>query len=459
MSSERPLPAADTPPDDACAPVIRVRDACKCYQIYDRPIHRLLQGLVGRRRKLFREFWALKGVSFEVRRGETLGIVGRNGSGKSTLLQLIAGTLMPTGGSVEVHGRVAALLELGSGFNSDFTGRENVYLNAAILGLTRAEIDARYPDIVAFADIGDFIDQPVSSYSSGMVMRLAFSVMAHVDADILIIDEALAVGDAFFTQKCMRFLRQFKQRGTLLFVSHDSSAVTGLCDRAIWLDEGHQRAAGAAREVVETYLEAFIVDRQQGRSRRQDGAARSATGYQRRQDFRQALVDRSTLRNDIRVLPFAPETDAFGELKARILDAAILDEQGQALAWVAGGENVTLEFVVEAEQGIDNVVVGFYFRDRLGQNLFGDNTYLTTLEHGCALAAGERACARFCFQMPRLQAGDYFVTAGVAEGSQDEHVIQSWMHEALTLKSQGPELAAGIIGLPMHDITLERTGP
>lgn len=188
----------------------------KYFEIYEKPAHRLLQMIFRGHRQYYRPFWALHDISFEVKRGECVGIIGRNGAGKSTLLQIITGTLTPSAGKVHIKGRVAALLELGSGFNPEFTGRENVYLNASILGLTNKEIDARYDDIVAFADIGEFIDQPIKSYSSGMVVRLAFAVVAHVDADVLIVDEALSVGDAFFTQKCMRFLRRFMKDNTVL---------------------------------------------------------------------------------------------------------------------------------------------------------------------------------------------------------------------------------------------------
>jgi len=184
------------------------------------------------------EFLALNDVSFEVSRGETVGIIGRNGAGKSTLLQIVCGTLKPTSGFIETHGRIAAMLELGAGFNPEFSGRENIFLNGYIVGLTRQQIEARYDAICGFADIGEFIEQPIKTYSAGMAVRLAFAVMAHVDAQILVIDEALAVGDARFVQKCMRFLREFKERGTLLFVSHDTIAVSSLCDRAIWLDAG-----------------------------------------------------------------------------------------------------------------------------------------------------------------------------------------------------------------------------
>lgn len=215
---------------------IRVTGLGKTYKIHDAPSDRLKEMLIaplrrrlGLRKKSYsRTFKALQDVSFELRKGETTGIIGRNGSGKSTLLQIICGTLAPSEGTVEVNGRVAALLELGSGFNPDFTGRENVYMNGAILGLSEAEIDAKFDSIHAFSEIGDFIERPVKTYSSGMMVRLAFAVIAHVDADILVVDEALSVGDAFFVQKCMRFLRKFMETGTVLFVSHDTGAVINL---------------------------------------------------------------------------------------------------------------------------------------------------------------------------------------------------------------------------------------
>jgi ABC-type polysaccharide/polyol phosphate transport system, ATPase component len=437
-------------------PVIEVRGMGKVYPIYDKPHHRLMQMLIGGNQRWYREFEALRDINFTIQRGETVGIVGRNGSGKSTLLQIICGTLAPSTGDVHVRGRVAALLELGAGFNPEFTGRENVYLNGSVLGLTRSEIDKRFDEITAFADIGEFIEQPVKSYSSGMAMRLAFSVMAHVDADILIIDEALAVGDAFFTQKCMRYLREFKTRGTLLFVSHDSSAVTGLCERAVWLDHGRQQLCGTAKEVVHAYLEAFMAERQGGNLRRESGAGSKRVRSSRRKDCRQELIDRSLLRNDIHISPFHPDAESFGEMKARVVDVAIFDEDDKPLAWVIGGESVVLELIAEADESLDNVIVGFYVKDRLGQLLFGDNTYLSYLDTGFSVAAGETFRARFHFDMPRLQAGDYFITAGVAEGSQNDHIIQNWVHEALMFKSQGTQAPAGIIGLPMHDITLDR---
>lgn len=429
----------------------------KCYHVYERPSHRLLQGLVGESRRYYEEFWALRGINLRVRRGETLGIIGRNGSGKSTLLQMIAGTLAPTEGQIEVRGRIAALLELGSGFNPEFTGRENVFMNAAILGLTNAQIEARLDRILAFADIGHFIDQPIRNYSSGMVMRLAFAVMANVDADVLIIDEALAVGDAFFTQKCMRFLREFKERGTLLFVSHDDSAVSGLCDTALWLEHGNQRAYGNAKDVVHAYLESVIAEREESSGRKPVREPRPVQHLRKQSvyDARREWINASNLRNDIQVVPFDPETPGFGELRARMTDVSLCDEAGNRLAWCVGGESVVLEVELVADEAVQRPIVGFYLKDRLGQQLFGDNTYLTTLDNPRAMQPGQSLRARFRFEMPRLRAGDYFVTIGIADGDKDEHVVQHWIHEALTFRSESQEWAAGLIGLPMTDISLE----
>jgi ABC-type polysaccharide/polyol phosphate transport system ATPase subunit len=234
-------------------PAIRVSHLSKCYQIYEHPHHRLMQSIF-RRKKFFRDFWALRDVSLEVAQGEVLGIIGRNGAGKSTLLQAICGTATPTSGTVEVKGRVAALLELGAGFNPDFTGRENAFLNAAILGMTSAEIADRFDDIVAFAELAEFIDEPVKTYSSGMYMRLAFAVAIHVSPDILIVDEALSVGDIAFRNKCIERIQALMKQGvTILFVTHDISTLQLLCSRVVWLDHGQIKSVGDPIRVSQDY--------------------------------------------------------------------------------------------------------------------------------------------------------------------------------------------------------------
>lgn len=259
---------------------IKIENLSKCYQIYERPVDRLLQ-MVFRGRTYFREFWAVRNVSFTVEKGRTVAIIGRNGAGKSTLLQMICGTLNPTEGRITVNGKVAALLELGAGFNPEFTGRENVYLSASLHGLTREQIDARYDAITTFAGIGDYVNQPVKTYSSGMFVRLAFAVIAHVDADVLIVDEALSVGDAFFQQKCMRFLLDFKANGgTLLFVSHDMGAVNALCESAILLRrEGSEYLyeTGTPKEIAMIYLRDLYSEKAAAHAE-EIGAASTASG-------------------------------------------------------------------------------------------------------------------------------------------------------------------------------------
>jgi len=414
-------------------------------------------------KRYFREFWSLKDLNFQIERGETVGIIGRNGSGKSTLLQIICGTLYPSEGQVEVRGRVAALLELGSGFNPEFTGRENVFLNAAVLGLSKAETAERFKDIETFADIGDFIDQPVKTYSSGMMVRLAFAVIAHVDADILVIDEALAVGDAFFTQKCMRFLRNFMRTGTVLFVSHDMSAIQSLCTRAIWLEHGQLVRQGSPKDLSEQYLEAFYEE-QQGKST----TTKLKESVQPHtitlddvplKDPRVEMLNASNLRNDLELFEFDAQASGFGQGGATIVAVQFLDMQGAPLSWVIGGEMVRLQITAICHVGLLSPIIGFAIKDKLGQALFGDNTSLTYVDNAQSATAGQTLVACFTFEMPRLAPGDYSVLAAIANGTQREHVQHHWIHDALVFKSTSRSVATGIIGIPMRQIKMWITEP
>jgi lipopolysaccharide transport system ATP-binding protein len=414
--------------------VIEVKDLGKRFNLYARPSHRLWQGLFGRWKRWHGEFQALEGVSFAVRRGETVGIVGRNGSGKSTLLQLVCGTLQPTSGTAQVRGRVAALLELGAGFNPEFSGLENVFLNAAMLGLSREQVQARLASIEAFADIGDHIHHPVKTYSSGMFVRLAFAVVAHVDADVLIVDEALAVGDAFFTQKCMRFLRQFKERGgTLLFVSHDAGTVTNLCERAIWLERGRVRASGAAKDVVNQYMAArYVGDVSEAESAAD--ANRLTTGAAT------PVVGPGLIAEIQQMDPSA----GFGNGEAVIESVSLTRANGSGASVLRGGESVRLSIAVRAAVTIERPVFGFYFKDRLGQLVLGDNSDRVQPP---PIAAGQSAKAEFNFELPHLNAGDYVVTAALANGDQDTHRMLHWIHEALVFRSDS-RVMHGLIGVP-----------
>ncbi|GEC94382.1 sugar ABC transporter ATP-binding protein [Zoogloea ramigera] len=366
---------------------IKVEGLSKCYQIYENPQDRLKEAVCGPLRRVLglpehkyhRDFWALRDVSFDVRKGETVGIIGHNGSGKSTLLQMIAGTLAQTTGRVEVHGRVAALLELGSGFNPEFTGRENVKMYGQLLGMTPDEVDARYDEIVEFSEIKDFIDQPLKTYSSGMGMRLAFSVVAHVDPEILIVDEALSVGDVFFQAKCMALLRKRMDSGmTLLFVSHDSGSVKSLCSRAVLLDHGNMLEVGESDAVVERYYSTFVGRRQRvvGRS---DPTASSVD------DAFKSIVS-SSEKAALPVVPAAGDVSALREYdsaeflecakfqriqngKAEFVNVLLLDAEGNRIREVDFEERITLRMILLAHEDIPVLAYGYHLRDRNGFDL------------------------------------------------------------------------------------------
>ncbi|CAO3424211.1 ABC transporter ATP-binding protein [Azospirillum doebereinerae] len=436
--------------------VIEAAGLGKAYPVFKRPQDRLKQMLMRGRRKYYDEYWALKDIALTVRRGETVGLIGRNGAGKSTFLQLLCGTLAPTTGRIAVHGRVAALLELGAGFNPEFTGRENVHLAASVLGLSDEEINARYDSIAAFAGIGDFIEQPVKFYSSGMYARLAFAVVAHVDADILIVDEILAVGDAAFTQKCMRFIHRFKERGTLFFVSHDINQVSALCDTAIWLDSGTVRAVGPAKDVCHDYL-ADMYREQDKNDRFRIGGHRTPPppAVRSRPDVRDERLRMSERRNAIEIFDFNPDAPWFGTRGATVANVRITTPEGAALSLFHGGEEVVVRIACDSHVALTRPIVGFLIKDRLGQPLFGDNTFLTFQEAPPAIPAGRSFEASFQFQLPYLPVGDYAMTVAVAEGTQSDCVQHHWVDEALFLKVVSSHVARGLVGVPMHAIRLD----
>lgn len=455
---------AEVVADSAAEPAIVVANVSKCYQLYERPENRLKQALVPRLQRalgreptrFYRESWALRDVSFTISRGETVGIIGRNGSGKSTLLQTICGTLSPTLGQVSVSGRIGALLELGSGFNPEFTGRENVYMNAAILGMTQQQIAARYDDIVAFADIGAFIEQPVKTYSSGMYVRLAFAVIAHADADILVIDEALSVGDVFFAQKCMRFLRDFQKHGTVLFVSHDASAIVNLCDRAIWLDGGCAVMDAQAKTVCEayhasTYGHAPIALRA-GPKPTTDAAPTIAPAQASQQNEDRAL-DAST----INVFAFDPDRAGFGDGGARIEAVGFFAPDDAPLTQFGGGELVRLKISAIAERALRSPIIGFFIKDRLGQQIIGKNTWHDAAPARSA-AAGDRVEAVFEFHMPHFPRGRYTVDVAVADGSHIEHVQAAWVYDVVAFESAPTTVTVGLIGIPFRSVALRVAG-
>jgi lipopolysaccharide transport system ATP-binding protein len=440
---------------DRAGDIISVAGVTKHYTLYTSPSQRLLHLFMPSR--AYPRFEALKGITFQIRRGETVGIIGQNGAGKSTLLQIVTGTVPPSSGEVRVDGRVAALLELGAGFEPDFTGRENIMLNGTILGLTADEVKTRTPAIIAFSELEEFIDRPVRTYSSGMFMRLAFSVAAHVDADVLIIDEALAVGDALFTQKCMRYLADFKQRGSILFVSHDLGAVTALCDRAIWLDHGKVRGEGAAAQVCEQYVAALFE-----RPPAVIATPMAAPGEQI------ASGDNEEILFDIAAPPpgsvpgvtscslFNPNASSFGSGGAAIVDVSFVNpETNTRLTQIAEGQEVDLRILVAAQETVARPIFGFYVKDRLGQHMLGDNTFWETVVQ-VPIAPGERAAARFRFRWPALARGTYTVTVALADGTMAEHIQRHWLHDALILEVLSTSARLALIGVQMTRVSVEK---
>ena len=342
---------------------VEFQGVSKSYAIYDAPGDRLKELLSLNRLKRHQDFWALHDVSFEVKRGETFCIVGENGSGKSTLLQMVAGILHPTSGTVDIHGRVSALLELGAGFNPEFSGRDNVYLNGSILGLTTRQIDQRYKDIAAFAEIGDFINQPVKTYSSGMVVRLAFAVAINVDPEILLVDEALAVGDIYFRQRCMRKVHELRQRGiTILFVSHAVSDVKAIGDRVLWLDHGRMIDIGEPDRVVSKYLAAMTE---------KDSTYLLLQIRRRPADAAQA--GRCRRRKSWRPSPISITASAMAA--PQIIGIAVLDEQGRAArtCW-SPRSRILVRISVRAKDDVALPIVGFMLRNQLGMDFSGTNT-------------------------------------------------------------------------------------
>jgi len=416
MSSER---------DDA---VVRVEHLSKVYRVYSKPYHRLLQKMADRRASARRwcfEVPAVSDVSFRVDRGEALAIIGRNGSGKSTLLEMIAGTLEPTGGRVEHAGRVSALLELGTGFNPDFTGRQNFRINAAIHGLTEREIDAIEPAVEAFAEIGPFIDEPVRTYSSGMYVRLAFAAAVHVVPDLLIVDEALAVGDVFFQQKCFEHLTTVMAGVTKLIVTHDLATAVRLANRCIVMDRGRVVFDGEPLEAVETYTALHLRERGSTRVGSVAAARRSSSGVPVTPDdaatdgtatrFTEVDAARSSNPDAMRVLGVAVRRRSGDE---------VMELDGAALTVLAGDE-LQLRFDVEVGVPVREPVWGYLVRDRVGNALFGQNSVGSGIDLD-ALMPG-RYVVDFELTWPEVEGGDYVLTVGLGQGLHPlHHSIVSW---------------------------------
>jgi lipopolysaccharide transport system ATP-binding protein len=413
--------------------VINVDGIGKCYKTYDRPHHRLFQTLFQNEKKYQNDFWALKNISFNVKKGETVGIIGKNGSGKSTLLQLICGVLQQTTGSIETEGRICALLELGAGFNVEFTGRENIYMSAAIHGLSADSIEQLYPAIIEFADIGDFINRPVKTYSSGMFVRLAFAIQMSLSPDILIVDEALAVGDAYFVHKCMLHFHELQKKGvTILFVSHASASVAQLCHRAIWLDNGEIKEIGHAPEVVDKYINSL---------------------FHIKQTVSQSISADKIISSNVGLETAIPNIDKrIGTQELQILGVGLYDQNKKTISSTEHGNKVILRvsLVNSSKVDYDRIHVGYLFRNKRGECIASSNSEIENYIFP-KLNIGECVTISMEIEIPFLSHGSYALSPSIGFiGSDSKIVVTDRVENAILLQVSASKKVSAMMNFPTH---------
>lgn len=412
---------------------IRVKDVSKVYRLYNEPSGRLKEIILRGRRSFHQDFWALKNISFKVEKGSTVGVIGRNGSGKSTLLQLIAGIVTPTSGEIDVSGRVSALLELGSGFDPEFTGRENVFMNGSILGLDRGEISMRFKDIEKFAGIGDFINQPVKLYSSGMYVRLAFATAINVNPEVLLVDEALAVGDVMFQHRCMSKIREIQQKGkTIFFVSHDIGAVQKLCTEVIFLEKGEVLCKGDPEKVVQEYYK-IIWNAEESCS--DDGQRQGEDGL--------LFTGSDFVFEEVRHFD-----RRFGNRKGEIVGFALVDESGQTRESFRGGEKVFFSLVVKCHESIEMPIAGFVVKDLLSNELIKTNT---DAEGSPLKSCRDNSTLKvtFSFVLPHFRSGNYAISAGFGNGTIDHHTAYDWLENLRVFTMESDRNCYGLVRTPV----------
>ncbi|UAN59444.1 ABC transporter ATP-binding protein [Serratia sp. JSRIV004] len=437
---------------------ISIKDIRKCFYVYNNPHDRLKQFVLPKLKRLitsesenyYKEFWALNGISFDVMKGETVGLIGKNGSGKSTLLQVICGTLTATSGTVETTGRIAALLELGSGFNPEFTGRENIYLNAAILGLSKSEIDNKFDAIAAFADIGDFIEQPVKTYSSGMVVRLAFAVQAQVDPDILIVDEALAVGDAKFQAKCFDRLRQLKNNGTsILLVTHSGEQIVTHCDKAVLLSGGNKLYQGSPKVAVNKYMDILFGKTQS--PAKDDVVTEASAQGNNTQNSASSVASGLSLDADCfnTKANYNKNEYRWGDRAASWLDYQLFADERLNPATVYADEKIKIRCSIYFEKNIHNPIIGFAVKTKEGVTVYNTNSHLLnedTLQHG---RENTHSIVEFEFDN-KLGAGDYFISLGIASMKDNEVVPHDRRYDVIHFLVPTVESFSGMTNLELN---------
>ena len=406
---------------------IRVQNLTKMYKLYDKPTDRLVESLGLSKKKCYKEHYALNGINMVVNQGETVGIIGTNGSGKSTILKIITGVLTPTSGNVEINGRISALLDLGAGFNMEYTGMENVYLNGTMIGFSREEIDEKIDAILEFADIGEFIHQPVKTYSSGMFVRLAFAVAINIEPEILIVDEALSVGDVFFQAKCYRKFEEFKKMGkTILFVSHDLASVNKYCDRVILLNKGVKVDEGNPKEIIDLYKK--ILVNQYDENNENDSNDENT----KKEDTLNSPKSNSLeIKQYKEMMQQNPKVIKYGNGVADIIDFAVLDQNGQATNTIESGTDNTILMKVKFNRKINNPIFAYTIKDVLGVELVGTNTMYEQVNTG-TVYPGDIREVKF-HQKWTLQNGDFLLSLGCTGYENGEFVVYSRLYDVCCL--------------------------
>jgi len=395
--------------------VIKVNHLTKIYKLYDKPIDRLKESLHPLKKQYHKEFYALNDINFEIKKGETIGIIGKNGAGKSTLLKIITGVLTPTSGSMHVNGRIASLLELGAGFNPEYTGIENIYFQGSLMGYSHEEMDHKIDDIISFADIDAFVHQPVKMYSSGMFARLAFAVAINVDPDILIVDEALSVGDARFQVRCYRKFEEFKEKGkTVLFVSHSSSDIVRLCSRVIWLSDGKVRKIGLAKNIIEEYLAWMLHDTGVQKT--------STTSIQHISSF----LDTSA---DVDLVPIPHNACITGDGGAYIDAVGMFIEKNKRITLIDGPKKINIVFRVVTKIKINNPYFGFQIINEKGIRVMGCNNHILEKSYP-SIPPDTKVLISFSFAFPEIENGTYLLAVGVSDGTLDNHIRHNFVADA-----------------------------
>lgn len=401
---------------------ISVEHVDKMYKLYDKPSDRFKESLGLTRKKKYREHYALHDVNFQVKKGETVGIIGTNGSGKSTILKIITGVLNPTAGEVKVNGRISALLELGAGFNMEYTGIENVYLNGTMIGFSREEIDAKLDSILEFADIGDFVNQPVKTYSSGMFVRLAFAVAINIDPEILIVDEALSVGDVFFQAKCYHKFEEFKKLGkTILFVSHDLGSIGKYCDRVVLLNQGVKLNEGQPKEMIDIYKKLLVNQYNEAEENASLEAEQSEAGD--RKDSGDMLWKDMTSTN--------PDIIEYGNGMAEIIDYGVMDKDGNMTNAIEKGSDFSIMFKVKFNEKVSEPIFAITIKDLKGTEITGTNTMFESVGTGFA-APGDVKSIKFTQNM-NLQGGDYLVSLGCTGYKNGEFTVYHRLYDVFNI--------------------------